>query len=375
MKFDPYHIKKIFQFENDYFRVLGNPFRYFINQGPIIKHLLDRIRFRIFPKLGIVSEYPTHIDIEAVSQCQLRCPMCWTTYLPDNIKGKMKYEVFKKIIDEVAGKGVYSVRLSWRGESLIHPDIIKMIQYAKEKGIPEVAFLSNAGRLDKKMAEAIVDSGLDWISFSADGVDEVYNEIRKPLKFNDTIEKIQYLKNYRDNQGLNKPLIRVQSIISAMISNSEKFENVWKGVCDRVNVISDENRLFEEEQQHDKYYMCPTPWQRLTIAHDGRVHQCKADYTAAQILGDINVSSVYEIWHGSPIKELRNRFRKNEAVDHYKACSFCSDNVIQENRVEYFAKTKKTLAKFKGINDVVREDGEVRIKYDKKNKMPIVIDK
>ena len=43
--------------------------------------------------------------------------------------------------------------------------------------------------------------------------------------------------------------------------------------------------------------------------------------------------------------------------------------------VEYFAKTKKTLAKFKGINDVVREDGEVRIKYDKKNKMPIVIDK
>jgi len=374
MKFDLYHIKKVFSFENDYFRVLGNPLKYFFHQGPLLKHLLDRLRFRIYPKLGIVSKYPTHIDIEVVSQCQLRCPMCWTTYLPDNIKGKMKYEIFQKIVDEVAGKGVYSIRLSWRGESLLHPDIIKMVKYVKEKGIPEVAFLTNAGRLDNKMAESLVDSGLDWISISADGVDEVYNEIRKPLKFDQTIQKIQYMKDYRDSKGLKKPLIRVQSIISAMLRDSQKFENVWKNVCDRVNVISDENRLFEEEQQHDKHYLCPTPWQRLTIAHDGRVHQCKADYTAAGILGDVTHSSIYEIWNGAPIRELRRRFRTHEAVGHYKACDYCSDNVIQEKRVESFAQSQKKFAKFKGIKDVVKKDGEVRIKYDKKNKKPIVVD-
>ena len=158
MKFDLYHINKVFRFENDYFRVLGNPLKYFFHQGPLLKHLLDRLRFRIYPKLGIVSKYPTHIDIEVVSQCQLRCPMCWTTYLPDNIKGKMKYDIFQKIVDEVAGKGVYSIRLSWRGESLLHPDIIKMVKYVKEKGIPEVAFLTNAGRLDNKMAEQILET-------------------------------------------------------------------------------------------------------------------------------------------------------------------------------------------------------------------------
>jgi hypothetical protein len=42
---------------------------------------------------------------------------------------------FRKIIDECATRGVYSVKLSWRGEPLLNPHIVDMVRYAKEKGI------------------------------------------------------------------------------------------------------------------------------------------------------------------------------------------------------------------------------------------------
>ena len=31
----------------------------------------------------------------------MRCPMCWTTYLDENIKGIMKFELYKKIIEHL----------------------------------------------------------------------------------------------------------------------------------------------------------------------------------------------------------------------------------------------------------------------------------
>ena len=36
----------------------------------------------------------------------------------------------------------------------------------------------------------------------------------------------------------------------------------------------------------------------VRIAYDGRVHQCISDYGAKKILGDVNESSLYEVWHG-----------------------------------------------------------------------------
>ena len=103
--------------------------------------------------------------------------------MPDDLKGIMKWELYTRIIDEARELGVYSVKLSWRGEPLLNGRIVDMVRYAKSKGIKEVAFLTNAEFLNKKMAEELVDSGLDWLSVSADGVGAIYNEIRHPASF------------------------------------------------------------------------------------------------------------------------------------------------------------------------------------------------
>ena len=177
--------RNYFRFENSYFTIGGwrKQLSYFLRMGNLPSHIVDRIKFRIYPKLLIVPDFPSHLDVESASACQMRCPMCYTTYMPDELKGLMKWELYTRIIDEAKELGVYSVKLSWRGEPLLNTRVVDMVRYAKGKGIKEVAFLTNAEFLDKKMAEELVDSGLDWLSVSADGVGAIYNEILHYRRF------------------------------------------------------------------------------------------------------------------------------------------------------------------------------------------------
>lgn len=42
-------------------------------------------------------------------------------------------------------------------------------------------------------------AGIDWITISVDGLKEEYEQIRKPLKFEDTFNKIIEIKNLKKN--------------------------------------------------------------------------------------------------------------------------------------------------------------------------------
>jgi MoaA/NifB/PqqE/SkfB family radical SAM enzyme len=322
-----------FRFENSYFTVGGwrKELAYFFRMGNLGAHLVDRVKFRLFPKFGIVADFPSHLDIESASACQMRCPMCYTTYMDDSLKGIMKWELYTKLVDEAASLGVYSIKLSWRGEPLLNKRIVDMVRYAKSKGIKEVAFLSNAEFLTKDMAEALVDSGLDWLSVSADGVGEIYNEIRRPAIFEETLERVSYMKTYRDGKGLTRPLLRVQSIMSAVENDPDTYRNSWSNIVDRINVIADEVRDFNEKSlQWDRYFVCPKPWQRMTVAYDGRVHQCISDYGAKNIIGDASRESLYDVWHGPGNRAVRDAFLRHRYLEENEPCNLCSYGVITE---------------------------------------------
>lgn len=350
-----------FNFEPDYFTVGGwrKDLAYFIAQGNIWAHIIDRIKFRILPKLMIVPGFPSHIDVEAASSCQMRCPMCYTTYMPDNLKGAMKWELYTKIIDEAARRNVYSIKLSWRGEPLLNKRIVDMVVYAKEKGIKEVAFLSNAELLTPKIAEQLVDAGLDWLSISADGVGEVYNEIRQPAVFEETIERVRYMKEYRDGKGLTKPLLRVQSVMSAVENDPDSYHKAWEGIVDRINIIADHIRDFEDRDdlEYDPYYVCSKPWNRINVAYDGRVHQCGADYSAKTIVGDSNTEPLYDIWHGDGNRKVREAFRRHTYLDDLPACHQCSYGLVREPVDVNVGEEGVKAGRYKSVPKIVGEEG------------------
>ena len=98
------------------------------------------------PNNRTVRDYPLLVDLETVSRCNLKCPMCPTVtqeFVDKRVtpfkKGQINIKLAKKIIDEVAGK-IYSLRLSWIGEPTLHSGLIEIAKYAKKKILKKSLF-------------------------------------------------------------------------------------------------------------------------------------------------------------------------------------------------------------------------------------------
>lgn len=75
---------------------------------------------------------PVRLWVELTSYCNYKCVMCPNKDLKKEDKGFMEIELFKKIVDE-AQDFIFDINLAHRGESMLHPQLIEAIEYAKKK--------------------------------------------------------------------------------------------------------------------------------------------------------------------------------------------------------------------------------------------------
>ena len=79
--------------------------------------------------------------------------------------GHMEWELYTKLIDEMAEHPGTAMVPFFRGESMLHPKFIPMLAYAKEKGIGPIQCTTNATRMKPEYARALVDLRIDFVSF------------------------------------------------------------------------------------------------------------------------------------------------------------------------------------------------------------------
>ncbi len=287
----------------------------------------NRRQWEEFPQRQHVADYPLHVDLELASVCNLRCPMCPT--ITDEFKKHvnttlMDFELFKRLVDECAAGGVYSIRLSYRGESFLHPRMLDACRYAKEKGIKEVNTLTNGDLLDQEMFTAKMEAGLDLLTISFDGLGEVYESIRKPAKYKRAVEKIANYARIKREAGRVKPVIKIQSVLPAIEKDPEAFYAVFAPHTDMVasNPLID---FMEDTSDQPRIpdFSCPQIYQRLTIGADGTAMMCANDERGLHPVGDAKVQSIHEMWHGPAMTHMRELHRRHEACGALKACGNC----------------------------------------------------
>jgi len=280
------------------------------------------------PKAQIVRDYPLLVDLELSSICNLRCPMCPTTtidYKKMVKRGLMDLDLAKKIIDEIQGK-VYSLRLSLVGEPTLNPHFLEILSYAKQKGLKEVSFLTNGGKLELDYFKEIVRAGADWITISVDGVGEDYDRIRSPLKYVDIVQKLRDIHRYKQETGIHKPVIKVQGVWPAIKPNLAEYYETIASCTDLVayNPLIDYLQKDSEEQiVYVDGFSCPQYYQRLVVSSDGTVKMCSNDEHRTQIIGDVEIETVHQVWHGARMNELRNIHKQNEGFKQIEACRHC----------------------------------------------------
>jgi radical SAM protein with 4Fe4S-binding SPASM domain len=279
-----------------------------------------------YAKNQFVSDYPLLVDLELSSLCNLKCPMCYT--ITDEFKEKvnaklMDFSMYKRIIDEIGGK-VPALRLSLRGEATLHKNFIEAIRYAKEKGIREVSFLTNGGKMNEAYFTEVLKAGADWITISFDGLGETYDKIRKPLKFDDMVAKIKRMKEIKKELGVKKPVIKVQSVWPAIRKDPQAYYNTFAPHVDLVaynpliDYLSKDTEILYEEN-----FSCPQLYQRLVVGADGRVMMCSNDEENRHVVGDTNHQTIHEIWHGEKLQKARDLHKIENGFKQISACAKC----------------------------------------------------
>jgi radical SAM protein with 4Fe4S-binding SPASM domain len=65
-------------------------------------------------------------------------------------------------------------------------------------------------------------------------------------------------------------------------------------------------------------------WKNFTVLYDGRVTPCCIDAEGELIIGNVQKSSIKEIWHGAQLKKLRELHKKGE-WDKIPICARCRE--------------------------------------------------
>lgn len=275
--------------------------------------------------------FPVDIIIEVTAYCNLQCIMCPQKSLKRD-KGEMSLDTFKKIIDEVSIENPKArIWLAIMGEPLLIGDnLVKMISYAKSKGLHSIHLNTNANNLTNDVSLKLIDSGLTEILVGLDAfTQETYEKIRIHGDFDKTVSNINFLlKNIKDQQ---KQLPKVVMQFIVMDENEhevELFKNYW---LQQNTIVKIRPKLgwgtgVEAKNLNlpDSIRDFPCPWLTRTISihWSGRVAQCDADYEAEYSPGDINKESIKEIWS----KELAKRREKHWQNDFsHELCSKCKD--------------------------------------------------
>ena len=301
-----------------------------------------------YPKRQYICEYPLLVDLELSTLCNLHCPMCYT--ITEKFKQKVNaclidLGLFTRIIDEIAGK-ITAIRLSLRGEPTIHPKFLECIEYAKKKGVREVSTLTNGSRLSAEFFREMIDAGIDWITISVDGLDDMYESIRKPLKFSETLRKLRDIKRIKDEVGIHKPVIKVQAIWPSIKEYPEKFYNTIAPYVDAIafNPLIDYLGNDDEIMYEDNFSCCQL-YQRLVVGADGQVMMCSNDEEGTVIVGNANHESIHEIWHGDALNRIRDTHRQKDGFLKIPVCGRCylprlteDGDVAQVNGLKFIIK-------------------------------------
>lgn len=251
----------------------------------------------------VPSQFPSRLEIELVSDCNLRCTYCPRHYV-NNLKGYMDFELFRKIITEAGNNPETIIVLHRRGESMLHPDFNKMLHYAAGK-FKEVQMATNATVLNEDKFEAIVNA-ITFLSFSLDAPG-VYNQTRIPARYHLVERKI--LKFLEFNKGRVKTQVSMVRTEAASEEDVRLFKEIWHDRVDRV-------RIYEEHSKGGVFGAlktprvdrkpCVMPIYELLVYEDGKVGRCNHDWNGNP-MGDTLEQTISDIWDSAKYENLRKQ--------------------------------------------------------------------
>jgi radical SAM protein with 4Fe4S-binding SPASM domain len=300
---------------------------------------------------GTASNYtvplPWALSIEPNNSCNLSCVACPVgnnSLIRET--GFMDLKLFNDIILQTRKHLIY-LNLYFQGESLLHPQIGEMIEIANKNNI--YTCLSTNGQLIAKNIDKIVNTGLDKLIISIDGLnEETYQIYRKGGKLKYVTDGIEELIKYKNNNRKKAPYIELQFIVMKHNQNEinklKKFKKITGADAIRLKSMQiyslQDKTMITDIDKYSRYKVtnlgieiknklknhCYRMWSSAVITWDGKVLPCCFDKNANHIMGNTKTTRFNEIWHNKAYNDFRNNISTNRKG--ISMCNNCTEGLI-----------------------------------------------
>lgn len=276
---------------------------------------------------------PYKIDIFPIYGCNFKCSYCIHSK-PEIISGGyictdkvLSFDLLKKFVEDAKhfDDKIRAIHFAGYGEPLLHPDIAPMVKLITDRGIADVVdIVTNGSLLNAKLSTELLDSGLDKLRISLQGLDsDAYKRVSDiNLDFENFKNNIREFKEIRDRGNYNTQ-IYIKILDSVLdVHSEEEFYEMFSPLCDYiavehlaplVNEIQYEN-IFDKKEfntnvkgnKSDELQVCPWPFYSMMINPDGDVLPCCNHYKPI-VLGNIKDESIVNIWNSQCLKDFQKQ--------------------------------------------------------------------
>jgi len=289
-------------------------------------------------------EAPLVLFIDPSDWCCLKCLFCPTSdkKLMKKVNRplqSMNFSLFTSIIDDLLQfkTKIKVVRLYGHGEPLLNINFSRMIKYAKQSNRVEmVDTTTNAICLYPQLNLELIASGIDRINISVNGLsDEQYHKFTG-VKI-DFKKYVEHIKHLYENKKQCYIFIKINGDTISK-EDEQKFLEIFEPIADAVAVEksmacwqsfkpkgflrSDDTIGIYGQSLKEEALVCPYIMYSLFIHSDGLVSSCFLDWNRKLKIGDINTTSIYDIWNGEQLKNFRNFMLEGKRKSH-RYCKNC----------------------------------------------------
>ena len=295
-----------------------------------------------------MADLPDEIAIETVMGCNLRCPMCPISNIPEAMNHRpvqvMRADVYRRILEQIADRP-RSILLNIIGEPLLHPRIVEFVERAKRDG-HHVGLITNGTRLTRNLVVRLIEAGLDVLTMSVDGFrEETYESVRVGARHHVVFENLGGLIDENAKRG--HPLrIEINYVVSQKTApEQEEFFRQFSPLVARINFnpIADfggqfvppdelipeggDPRFILRRSEGAPRVPCIHLWREMFVSAEGRLMLCCNDIKLESALPSVMDRPLREIWHQEMEQYRRNHVSGTFELEPCRSCRVNSVSV------------------------------------------------
>lgn len=270
------------------------------------------------------------IQIQTASPCNARCVMCpWPQTAKTLPQGRMTEATFRRIVEQLPGRGVERTSLFLMNEPLVDPRLETFTAHLKET-VPETTavIFTNGALLDGARAEALAAAGMDEINVSVIGFrDETYRRVMG-IDYARVRANLAAVRRLEVGGALGAMRIKIIALdLPGIRDGLDAFEAdtgyrvFFKPVTNRAGNV-ETGSLAPDATTRDEPVACQRPFVKAYVLYNGDVVLCNCDWQRSTILGNVNEASLEDIWRGERLMEIR-RHHVRTTFPEGSLCSGC----------------------------------------------------